>query len=235
MGRHMQAADGTVEEGRGVFDNLTKFIVWALPTSMGEGLVILTAIVAATTLPILPVQVLWVNMATALALGLANRRGSSKHHPALPLFTADDAERALELLRPVPFDTVIELSPTVIASFHRAGHILGAASVRVADANASTLFSGDLGRTDDPVMRPPADPPAADHIVIESTHGNRRHFHEDPADALADIITATARRDRARPRVRRRARPDRAPPARATACRRPDPGAPHLPEQPHGR
>jgi magnesium-transporting ATPase (P-type) len=62
--------ESAVEEGRGVFDNLTKFIVWALPTSMGEGLVILAAIVAATTLPILPVQVLWVNMATALALGL---------------------------------------------------------------------------------------------------------------------------------------------------------------------
>ena len=59
-----------VEEGRGAFDNLTKFIVWVLPTGMGEGLVILAAIVAGTTLPILPVQVLWVNMATALALGL---------------------------------------------------------------------------------------------------------------------------------------------------------------------
>jgi cation-transporting ATPase F len=62
--------ESAVEEGRGVFDNLTKFIVWALPTSMGEGLVILAAIVAASTLPILPVQVLWVNMTSALALGL---------------------------------------------------------------------------------------------------------------------------------------------------------------------
>ncbi len=63
--------ESAVEEGRGVFDNLTKFIVWALPTSMGEGLVILAAIVFGSTLPILPVQVLWVNMTTALALGLA--------------------------------------------------------------------------------------------------------------------------------------------------------------------
>ncbi len=63
--------EAAAEEGRGVFDNLTKFIVWALPTSMGEGLVILAAIVAGTTLPILPVQVLWVNMTTAVALGLA--------------------------------------------------------------------------------------------------------------------------------------------------------------------
>jgi cation-transporting P-type ATPase F len=62
--------ESAVEEGRGVFDNLTKFLTWVLPTSMGEGLVILAAIVAATTLPILPVQVLWVNMVTAVVLGL---------------------------------------------------------------------------------------------------------------------------------------------------------------------
>ncbi len=62
--------EAAIEEGRTVFDNLTKFVVWALPTSMGEGLVILAAIIAATALPILPVQVLWVNMITAVALGL---------------------------------------------------------------------------------------------------------------------------------------------------------------------
>ena len=59
-----------VEEGRGVFDNLTKFIVWTLPTNMGEGLVILAAIVGGLTLPILPVQILWINMLTAVLLGL---------------------------------------------------------------------------------------------------------------------------------------------------------------------
>ena len=59
-----------VEEGRRVFDNLTKFIVWTLPTNMGEGLLILAAILAGTTLPILPVQILWINMTTAVALGL---------------------------------------------------------------------------------------------------------------------------------------------------------------------
>lgn len=59
-----------VEEGRGVFDNLTKFIVWTLPTNIGEGLVILAAIFAGVTLPILPVQILWINMTTAVLLGL---------------------------------------------------------------------------------------------------------------------------------------------------------------------
>ena len=62
--------EAAVEEGRGVFDNLTKFIVWTLPTNMGEGLVILMAIGAGLALPILPVQILWINMTTAVALGL---------------------------------------------------------------------------------------------------------------------------------------------------------------------
>ncbi|WP_430297630.1 HAD-IC family P-type ATPase [Sinomonas sp. B1-1] len=62
--------EAAVEEGRGVFDNLTKFIVWTLPTNMAEGLVILVAILLGTTLPILPTQILWINMTTAVALGL---------------------------------------------------------------------------------------------------------------------------------------------------------------------
>ena len=62
--------EAAIEEGRGVFDNLTKFIAWTLPTNVGEGLVILVAIVAGTTLPILPVQILWINMTTAVLLGL---------------------------------------------------------------------------------------------------------------------------------------------------------------------
>jgi cation-transporting ATPase F len=62
--------EAAVEEGRGVFDNLTKFIVWTLPTNLGEGLVILAAIAAGVTLPILPVQILWINMTTAVLLGL---------------------------------------------------------------------------------------------------------------------------------------------------------------------
>ncbi len=61
---------GAVEEGRRIFDNITKFIVWTLPTNLGEGLVILVAIVAGATLPILPTQILWINMTTAVALGL---------------------------------------------------------------------------------------------------------------------------------------------------------------------
>ncbi|WP_156910737.1 cation-transporting P-type ATPase [Nocardia mangyaensis] len=62
--------EAAVEEGRGVFDNLTKFIAWTLPTNIGEGLVIFAAIVFGAALPILPTQILWINMTTAVALGL---------------------------------------------------------------------------------------------------------------------------------------------------------------------
>ncbi len=62
--------EAAVEEGRGVFDNLVKFIVWTLPTNMGEGLVILVAVLLGTALPILPTQILWINMTTAVLLGL---------------------------------------------------------------------------------------------------------------------------------------------------------------------
>jgi Ca2+-transporting ATPase len=61
--------EAAVEEGRGVFDNLTKFIAWTLPTNLGEGLVLLAAIVTGATLPILPIQILWINMVTAALLG----------------------------------------------------------------------------------------------------------------------------------------------------------------------
>ena len=67
---HFATIEAAVEEGRGVFDNLVKFIVWTLPTNLGEGLVILAGVFANVTLPITPVQILWINMATALLLGL---------------------------------------------------------------------------------------------------------------------------------------------------------------------
>ncbi len=67
---NFSSIESAVEEGRGVFDNLIKFIVWTLPTNLGEGLVIMAAIFAGVALPILPVQILWINMSTAVLLGL---------------------------------------------------------------------------------------------------------------------------------------------------------------------
>lgn len=95
--------EAAIEEGRGVFDNLTKFIVWTLPTNMGEGLVILTAILVGASLPITPVQILWINMTTAVALGLMlafepKEPGIMKRpprDPAKPLLTGELVARIL--------------------------------------------------------------------------------------------------------------------------------------------
>lgn len=120
----------------------------------------------------------------------ANRRSFSKHRPALPLYTVADAERALGLLRPVEPSTVIGLGDDVSARYSSAGHLLGAVSALVEAPGGRLLFSGDLGRPDDPMMHPPAPPPAADWVVIESTYGDRRH----PAvDAEAELAAALGR------------------------------------------
>ena len=125
----------------------------------------------------------------------ANRKGFSKHHPALPLYTVEDAERALHRLRPVDFGEPFDLPGGFEARFTRAGHILGAASVRLArDGLPSVVFSGDLGRDHDLMMRPPEPRPAADYVVLESTYGDRRHGDGDPGDVLADVVRRTVAR-----------------------------------------
>ncbi len=124
----------------------------------------------------------------------ANKRRSSRHHPALPLFTQVDAERALQQLSVHRVGSAFEPASGIEATFSPAGHILGAASVRLSDGTSSVLFSGDLGRGNDPIMRPPAPPLAADHFVVESTYGNRLHGSGDPADAIAEVVDSTARR-----------------------------------------
>lgn len=124
----------------------------------------------------------------------ANRHGFSKHHPALPLYTEEDGRRALRLFQPRGWDEPFEPVPGLTVRFSPAGHILGAASVHVAWAGGSVLFSGDLGRDDDILMRPPQPPAAADHVVLESTYGDRLHEREDPSGLLADVISRTAAR-----------------------------------------
>jgi metallo-beta-lactamase family protein len=124
----------------------------------------------------------------------ANRKGFSKHHPALPLYTEEDAERALERFRRVKFGDALDLGEGASARFVHAGHILGAASVRLEVDGTSILFSGDLGRYDDLLMRDPADAPASDVVVMESTYGDRLHTDDDPGDELAAVIRRTVAR-----------------------------------------
>jgi len=124
----------------------------------------------------------------------ANRHGYSKHKPALALYTVADAQAALGLLRPVEFGKRFSAGAEVTAQFWPAGHILGAAMVQVTHEGTSVLFSGDLGRAGDPIMLEPAQPPASDYLVVESTYGDRRHEKLDPAQKLGGIITKTAAR-----------------------------------------
>jgi metallo-beta-lactamase family protein len=118
----------------------------------------------------------------------ANRHGFSRHSPALPLYTEADAVNALERLSPVDFEHPWAVGSDVSVRFTRAGHLPGAASVRVEHGSRSILFSGDLGRPHDPLMLPPAAPERADCVVIESTYGDRVHGSCDPQLQLRDHI-----------------------------------------------
>jgi metallo-beta-lactamase family protein len=124
----------------------------------------------------------------------ANRRGYSKHSPALPLFTRDDAEAALRLLHPVDFEAEFAPAPGMTVRMSPAGHILGAALVSVRAGGRTLVFSGDLGRPNDRIMRPPATVRDADWLVLESTYGDRRHDPSDPLDTLREVIERTAAR-----------------------------------------
>lgn len=125
----------------------------------------------------------------------ANRHGYSKHRPALPLFTREDAARAIERLEVVNADEDIPLPGGLTARMGGAGHILGAVWIHIRSAaGRSVLFSGDVGRPVAPVVLPPKPAPAADVVICESTYGDRRHPDEDPADALARHVSVTAAR-----------------------------------------
>lgn len=123
-----------------------------------------------------------------------NRHGLSRHRPALPLYTVADARRAIAALRPVPFDAPTPLPGGMQVRFSRAGHILGAAIVELDYPGGRLVFSGDLGRYDDPLMPPPASVTQADHLIVESTYGNRGHGTQSVPDTLAGIIQRTIRR-----------------------------------------
>jgi metallo-beta-lactamase family protein len=128
----------------------------------------------------------------------SNRRGYSKHTPALPLYTSGDAERALGQFRVAELGAAAPVAPGIVATFRPAGHILGSAMVALAvDGRRprTVLVSGDLGRPHHPILTPPADPPAADVVLIESTYGDRRHEDVASLQRFEEAIVRTAARD----------------------------------------
>ncbi|MBM2804419.1 MAG: beta-lactamase domain protein, partial [Deltaproteobacteria bacterium] len=128
----------------------------------------------------------------------ANRKGYSKHRPALPLYTVEDAEATLKLLRPVRVGEKVEVAKGVVVDFGRVGHILGAGSARfhfAVNGQQKTLVdSGDLGRYDRPILKDPEPGGAADWLLIESTYGNRIHPKESEAELRALIQETAAER-----------------------------------------
>ena len=124
----------------------------------------------------------------------ANRHGFSKHTPALPLYTRQDALDCLSLIKTTDFGHTFQPIPGWRATFSRAGHILGAASLLLEVAGRRILFSGDLGRTDDFLMNPPDRAPAADTVLIESTYGDREHPEEDVLAELGPALHRVAAR-----------------------------------------
>lgn len=129
----------------------------------------------------------------------ANKKGFSKHKPALPLYTPQDVEQALQHLRPLEYGRVIELPDGLRVQFHDAGHVLGSAMVEAQlragnGGSASIVFSGDLGRYHSPVDTDPFAMERADYLLVESTYGDRRHPAEEIAQEVAGIINETAAR-----------------------------------------
>jgi metallo-beta-lactamase family protein len=124
----------------------------------------------------------------------ANKRGYSKHHPALPLYTAGDAEAAVRRLEAFRYDVPVEVVDGVSVVFHQAGHILGSAFLDVRADGRRILFSGDLGRYGTMLLADPDDPVAADALLLECTYGDRTHPPEPLAEELArEIREAMAR------------------------------------------
>ncbi|HEX9759919.1 MAG TPA: MBL fold metallo-hydrolase [Candidatus Acidoferrales bacterium] len=129
----------------------------------------------------------------------AARKGYSKHKPPLPLYTEAEAQETLKRFQTIPARRDVELTPEFSVRLVDAGHILGSSMVQVSiheKGRATTvLFSGDIGRYNQPILRDPSVPPGpCDYLICESTYGDRDHPAGSPYDALAEVIARVSRR-----------------------------------------
>src|SRR5262245_13514617 len=123
-----------------------------------------------------------------------NKQQRTKHEVALPLYTLENADAALKLLLPVKYGQTVQLSPSLMFDLVPAGHILGSAFVRF---HNGIVFTGDIGRYNQPIIFDPTTIETAEYLVLESTYGNRLHTDKDGKsgkDQLRDIILSTAKR-----------------------------------------
>lgn len=121
----------------------------------------------------------------------ANAKGYSRHRPALPLYTRQDAEASLEHLRSVEFHSDFTPAAGLKCSFTRAGHIVGSACLNLRADGVRVTFSGDVGRPGDPIMKPAEPLSETDYLVVESTYGDRRHSPDNVLELLAKVVNET--------------------------------------------
>ncbi len=128
----------------------------------------------------------------------ANKKGFSKHKPALPLYTGRDVLETIKLFRELPREKWHHAAGPVHVCFHDAGHLLGSSMISVEIRNGSKplriLFSGDIGRYDGPLYHDPEPPPECDVLVCESTYGNRDHPDGELIDGLAEVLARAVKR-----------------------------------------
>ncbi len=129
----------------------------------------------------------------------ANKRGFSKHSPALPLYTTKDAEDALALFKSVNYGHEIFLkNPDIRVKFKDAGHILGSSFIdiknRRGEVSRKILFSGDFGRASQKILKDPVQVFNVDYLIMESTYGNRLHDEGDPIEDLCRVINESVER-----------------------------------------
>jgi metallo-beta-lactamase family protein len=134
-----------------------------------------------------------------------NKTSASKHHPALPLYTLEDAQQCMTLFRPVNFGETEQLPSGLSFRFTRAAHILGSAMAEITVSSAGNgqrlLFTGDIGRVHNTEIAPgkvihsgPTEGEDCDLLVMESTYGNREHPHDDPRPQMAALIRTALQR-----------------------------------------
>jgi metallo-beta-lactamase family protein len=130
-----------------------------------------------------------------------NKKKSSKHEPALPLYTMQDAQEAMQHFRPVNFGETVQLNDAVSFRMVRASHIVGSSMVEITAMGKRLLFTGDIGRVRDSEIAPgrvvhsgPTEGESADLLVMESTYGDRLHPHTDPRPEMSRLITDTVKR-----------------------------------------
>lgn len=121
----------------------------------------------------------------------ANRYGYSKHHPALPLYTESDAKESLKYFHCIDFDKIYHLKNNLTFSLSHSGHILGSSFITLKNNDTTVVFSGDIGRPQDPVMTHLAQIQFADYLVLESTYGARLHPDIDVLTKLEEIFNST--------------------------------------------